>query len=1141
MDNRALKDQQARDIIAGDIRSNLMVEAGAGTGKTEEMAKRILALVSGGYRSIEEIVAITFTRKAANELRERVRSTLEKEYLIAGNLLIKRALEHMHECFIGTIHSFCERMLRERPVEAGVDPGFEEIDEAKDQLLRQKTWETFVMQADEADKGILHWMSVFGVNEAAAKDMLKTVCEQQDVNFVFPGNVETGSVDVLSRVKVLLKEVRDLVYAHYGAIPDSVLDGSADGDGLQRSMMNFYGKTRDLRIDDLSYKVLIDLLMIFSTARSLSVTQKNWGAKKEEKAAAKELGLKFQELRDMAITPLIEEINVFVYDFLLVPFSVKAKDLYLQHKRVVAQLNFQDLLIQSSRLLRDFPEVRRYFQEKYKTLLIDEFQDTDPIQAEIAMFLTGKDLHEKRWNKLEPREGSLFVVGDPKQSIYGFRRADFQMYRRFREHIESAGGKVVELRTNFRSTDKLGEWYNDVFSELLCGEDQAVFAKIDTVTPTLEDTLTGAAYYRIDEKIVSKVIASEPEALSSIIRHIVGRKEITVRETGAQGETLIRRRPVQYRDIMVLAMKKKLLEQIANGVAASGIPVRISGADITKRTSEFASFADLIRMLAYPEESAYLYDVMRGDFFNLSDADIFRYHDRGGEFSIYFDFDLYFEKNRPGEEDGRLFKRTKDCFHQLRRFSDYVRNLSPAAAAERVIEDLGIMRIHLTSNEKRAGLGSFVSLIEKIRLKKITDIWGLNLFIDELAFMIENGFEEDLDLEGSDVDAVRFMNVHKAKGLEAPIVILGAPCSGERPAPTFYTERVENKDGIEESFGYKRVSKYPDRSYSGGYFEPRGWGEIEGKAQIADQLERDRLLYVAATRARNYLVIGHSAAKNNPWAKLLRRLPEERVDILEEVHKNDTKSAGVGRETILMEEGEIGNALQEIKKRRDEAFSENRPTYRTYVPSAETGRVRDGDEEAVSREREEKILEHTMEIVIRGEEIKIKADKLAIGTVVHRVMETLITNEPGLGDTIRMILEESVDEYITEDFLCSIASGFRKRPLWGRIQKADKVYTETPFSYKAPAGSEFAGETLSQDTYVNGIIDLVFKEPDGWTIIDYKTYDETEISHEIRAGYEKQLDAYKEVWERITGEPVIEKEIFFIRKRIISDELSVVN
>jgi len=1140
MDKIILRDQPARDIIVQDLDANLLVEAGAGSGKTHEMAQRILALIKDGERKIGEIVAITFTKKAANELRERIRKTLKEDYEESREKLQKDALDHIHECFIGTIHSFCGKILRERPIEAGIDPGFEEIDDAKDQMLLHNTWETYVTQADDNDKRILNLMDTFSVRQDSAQSFLQTVCAHQDVNFQLPDEDVIKPEETFDEIRKVLKEAYDLVSAYYSAIPDDVIKGRSKPDGLQKSMMRFRKKVRGTKLAGLPDKTLVDLLMIFSTKSSVSVIQKNWGEDKALRERGKSIWLVFEEFRESSVVPLLKIINASVYNHLLIPFMLKARDIYIQHKRTVAELNFQDLLMTTSWLLRDYPEVRTYFQNKYKTLLIDEFQDTDPIQTEIAMYLTGVEIEEKVWHKITPGKGSLFVVGDPKQSIYRFRRADFSLYKRFKEHMVSVGGKVVELHTNFRSTDELGAWYDTAFAELLDVEDQASFTEMDTVMPALDGTVTGVAYYRLDARNKEDVIDADPGALTHIISHLVGRKEITERKTDKSGNSVRCKRPVRYKDIMVLARKKPLLEPIANNVAASGIPVRITGADITKRTSEFTSFADLIRMLAYPDENAYVYSVMQGSFFGFSGREIYKYREHGGEFSIYFDFDVFFERNLPkGTHDSstrKIFEDVRDCFLKLQRFSGYVQNLSPAAATKRIIEDLGIMRVHLTTNEKLAGLGSFVSLIEKIRMKKVTDIWGLKLFIDELAFMIEGGFEEDIDIEGKDVDAVRFMNIHKAKGLEAPIIILCGPCSGKVRDPEFYTEPVVHEDGTEENLGYVRVRKNPD-SFFTTYFEPLGWYDIEAKALAAEELERDRLLYVAATRARNLLVLSDSAARNRPWNKLVQLLPAGKENLLDEVYGEDVE---VDNAVTLPDTDDSETELAKIKKRRDDAFNTNKATYRMYTPSHMSWREVDANESDNDdadffdpHELEKLITENTMEVVIYGDEASIKADKLSIGIIIHKVLDTLIKNESGLSETIELILEDNKDNHITVEFLMSIVDEFKKKPMWSRIQSSKMVYTEVPFSYKVPENETFAGETLPEDSYINGIIDLVFKEDNSWVIIDYKSTEEQEVSNEIRKSHEPQLEAYKDAWEKITGEPVKETEIFFVRKRVV--------
>ena len=140
-----------------------------------------------------------------------------------------------------------------------------------------------------------------------------------------------------------------------------------------------------------------------------------------------------------------------------------ASEEFAAWRRRNGRLNFQDLLLIARDLLREHPSVRRAFQERFLPILVDEFQDTDPIQAEILFYLTGEDTDEKDWRELSPKPGSLFVVGDPKQSIYRFRRADIETYGAVRDRLEKTG-RVLNLTANFRSTGRLCGWVNGVFA-----------------------------------------------------------------------------------------------------------------------------------------------------------------------------------------------------------------------------------------------------------------------------------------------------------------------------------------------------------------------------------------------------------------------------------------------------------------------------------------------------------------------------------------------------------------------------------------------------------------------------------------------------------------------------------------------------
>ena len=261
------------------------------------------------------------------------------------------------------------------------------------------------------------------------------------------------------------------------------------------------------------------------------------------------------------------------------------------------------------------------------------------------------------------------------------------------------------------------------------------------------------------------------------------------------------------------------------------------------------------------------------------------------------------------------------------------------------------------------------------------------------------------------------------------------------------------------------------------------------------------------------------------------RLPAGALNILDGAYDEEADNA-VSAAKDVADETEIAKTLHDIKAIRDEAFNHNQPTFGMFTPSAQTKRIRIEDDHGLFHELEKTIRENTMEILINGDEAQVRADRLETGTIVHKLLEILVKNESALADTMDALLEKDKDDSITKAFLEGVIEKFKKRKLYDRIKKSDAVYTEVPFSIKVSAGDSFAGNNFDQDTYVNGLIDLVFKEEGEWIIIDYKTYEETETSHELRKVYEPQLRVYKDVWENLTSEVVGEAEIFFVMKRL---------
>ena len=402
---------------------------------------------------IDEIVAITFTRKAADELKVRFQSKLEQTWKTEKNhdtkMRLSVALQNVERCFIGTVHAFCAKLLRERPIEAKLDIAFTELEEADDRDLLEEAWQLYLQSLLNEQSPLLDEMTELGISIA---DLLKNLCAMKDYYDVEWVKERASKPELLASYKRLM----DLVMEAKPSVPDEVPEKGYDS--LQNAIVTAYKKNRFL--DSSRDKEVISLFELFD--KKLKPTYIRW----DSKETAKFYEAKFNALVEDEIRPLLQGWREYCHPK-VVSFLQEAMKTYMQLKKERSLLNFQDLLLYTAALLRDNGEVRQYFQGKYKVLLIDEFQDTDPIQAEIMFYLTSEDNTERVWTKCRPKNGSLFVVGDPKQAIYRFRRADIDIYNGVKQLIEKHGGEVLQLTMNFRTVDSVTEELNEGISNLI--------------------------------------------------------------------------------------------------------------------------------------------------------------------------------------------------------------------------------------------------------------------------------------------------------------------------------------------------------------------------------------------------------------------------------------------------------------------------------------------------------------------------------------------------------------------------------------------------------------------------------------------------------------------------------------------------
>ncbi|OGD17274.1 hypothetical protein A2V47_06045 [Candidatus Atribacteria bacterium RBG_19FT_COMBO_35_14] len=1086
MSNRFLKeliDQKARDKIIKETNRNILVEASAGSGKTSSLIQRMAVLIKSGKFKVDEIAAITFTRKAAIELKERFQQKIENSFRETEDEIekgyLREALSNLEQCYLGTIHSFCARLLRERPIEAGLDSEFAELDDLDDTLLKEEAWERYLLNLKIEESPSLIHLEELGIKPSELTDCYKTVCTYPEVKPFFP-------ISPKPNIKEAVKEIVSFSDEASQYIPDE--EPKMGYDKLQEAVLSvkrmkgFYDYIKE------DYNK-IKLLENFSNSEK--VTLNRWTSQEKAKEYRDSIVLKLQE---KVINPTLQQWREYCYAG-TIKFVLPVVEYYHQLRQNVSMLNFQDLLLKTSRLLRDYPEVRQYFQQKYKCLLVDEFQDTDPIQAEIIFYLTGQDVYEKNWQKLVPRPGSLFVVGDPQQSIYRFRRADIAIYNLVKGLIEKSGGEVLTLQANFRSLYSIGSYLNPIFEELFSsgqGKFQAVYSPMQTVWEDNPQYLSGVRQMTISKgSKKSDTIRQDAQSIARVIRDMVDKGFKLVRTEGEikAGTST----SATYKDFMILLRYRSGMDIYARTLAEHGIPFTVSGYASLNESRQIKELLKLFRLMRDIENQVLIAAVLRGIFFGFSEDDLYQFKEAGGEFDFY---------EKIPEKLNRTLKENFDrAFCRLRGFHLWTKKLPPVTAMEKIIVDSGLLSHSCLEGYNLNKCGELYFILERSRKAEAGEVIGFASMVDQLEKMLEAGIEEELDIL-TEENTVRIMNLHKAKGLESPVVFLAISYNAAAHEPTYYIERTG-----QEPYGHFLVCRSNTYNKGKRLAQPKNWEDYCQLEASFNKAEGLRLLYVAATRAKNLLVISslnHQSNKSNPWLPLLKNIGGEMNVTVPE--------AGLPRAEVKEKESLL-DGYQKIQKECGQWMKDlSKSSYDEKTPT-----------DFKDEEKHRKIA-------------TVDVGGTAWGSAVHRIFDYLIKEDPEeqlLSLHAEKALEKQGISPKRKVELEELVQKFKKSDLYRRLKKAELKYSEVPFTINIEPAHPLHAELNQQDSrpiILSGTIDLVFKETDGWVVIDYKTdrpKNEKDYS-KLTEVYQKQIAIYSQVWQDITGEPVKQSSIYFV-------------
>ena len=835
-------DADARRIIGEQIDATLVVEAAAGTGKTTELVNRILAVIEQGRAAVPEIVAVTFTEKAAGELKLRLRQRLEdrRRAAVDGEIAarLEHAVQHLEEAHVSTIHGFCADLLRERPVEARVDPLFRVLTEAQAERLFAAAFDT--------------WFQAH--LEAPPEGMRRSL--RRPGRTPRPGDAdEDGPMERLRRAGFELTQWRDFeapwtrepfdragmaagIVAQVHALADLSASPSYAGDNLYVDTAPVRRLSRELRarpgeadLDGLEAQ-LVDLRKNrdFTRARKGSGAGYGKGVTRAQVLDARSaLMASLEEFRVRADADLAALLHGELLSCVANYESLKAKE---------GALDFLDLLLRARNLVVASAEVRGHFQRRFKRIFVDEFQDTDPLQAELLLLLASADAGETDWTRVRPVPGKLFIVGDPKQSIYRFRRADVGVYQRVRDQLVAAGAMPLELHRSYRAVPGIQRMVNAAFAPVMDGDREALQARYMPLEPSRSDhpgqpavvVLPVPRPYGHRYVAAREIEASLPDAVGAYIDWLVNRSGWTVTER--RDPRL--RVPIEARHVCILFRRfvsfgEDVTRPYVDALEARGVPHLLVGGRAFHGRDEIETLRAALMAVEWPDDQLSVFATLRGALFALGDADLLEYHHLAGRFHPFRIPDNLPERLAPVREALAFVA----ALHRQR-------NRKPVADTVGALLDY--TRAHVGFVLRHGGEQALANVLHVAELARQYELEGgmsFRGFVDTLQAEASAGQAAEAPILEEGSDGVRLMTVHKAKGLEFPVVVLAD-----------ITARLTPWE----------AGRFIDSTQRRAALRIGGWSpkDLLDHADLELRRERregERVAYVAATRARDLLVV----------------------------------------------------------------------------------------------------------------------------------------------------------------------------------------------------------------------------------------------------------------------------------------------
>ncbi|MCB0326600.1 MAG: UvrD-helicase domain-containing protein [Bdellovibrionales bacterium] len=1035
-------DQSARlEAIESPIEA-ISVVAGAGCGKTTLLTDRYVDLLISDQRSPREIVAITFTEKSALELKQRIR-----QKLLAHDM--HEALQEIEYAPIGTIHSFCFSLLREHPFEAELDPAVGQFDDVELSLFLHKHFRSwFAQYAPSVQESFYRWFS-HGLNFEHIRQLALGLYLHRQ--FHLP-DIAFQNIDLDS----FLFELREEALHYWKLAQDTCAVTSDEG---YQNIEKLYQQLQNL--EHLS-QVEKEKLILSQLSFSSKGAQKNWLDKEACKAQKKFFASKkiqASELSSHIRRRSLKEVLDFVSSF---PSFLQVQ------KMKEAKIDFDDLLIKSYEMLKHHPSVRAHYQSVFSHFLIDEFQDTDPLQMKIFSLLLGGNEQQMFSHEQKQR---LFIVGDQNQSIYRFRQASVEIYQKVRKQIQEKG-QELSIHQNFRSTEKILSWVNDSFDHVFDGQ----YLRLAGNPYHLEEK-TRQGVHLLQAPDDAQAGAQDMRLLeaASIAHHI--QKLVLEKNQNIYDPSSHTLRKVEYGDIAILFPTTRGLDFFEQALRQRGIPFSVDGGSLFFQRMEIQAMIASLAAILDPGDSISFVAAIRSVFFGLTLSQV----QSIASACPGFDYTKH----------EKIHSLDKDCKNIVLLF-DELFSLSSKKKASEIIEifyektfALSLAHERFHGAQSAANLRKFLWMAQSFesQTQSLTEFYR---WIE--ARQIQGDKLSEAKVSEMGQHEVKLMTIHKSKGLEFPIVFLSNLGAGELRQNPPFIKNIESMK-LEVGLGSK------EERFSSIHYE-----QALEKEKLALQEEKKRLLYVGATRAKDLLI-------------LCKFLPLRNQDSLFSLIKPALEKVQSQMRLVEYDVEEVLTAKQAQEKTSLSLDVEHTKTYESFKSKIQDRRKNWTYGYRKKRPSEKASLDQQSFFPERSKE------GTHIGVLMHEILDMIVSRRQSSIEKwmIQKIQNSSLSPH--RDEMLHMLEVFFDSPMAQRIQNATQLYTEMPFSF------------FEKGVLYEGSMDLVFLEDNQWVLVDYKS-DQIRGPQDLaqkKILYTSQLEIYRRAIEKNPHAKVKEALLLFLR------------